>query len=182
MSSADGDPIASSPGPNPRLSRHSSQRVLNATCPPTEEHGVMSTPPPASGSPAPTGTADTQPAETVAPAPTLGAHLPGSPLHDPDEILERFLRWTQEKSLDLYPAQEDALLQLTTGQHVILSTPTGSGKSLVALALHFKACCEGQRSFYTAPTKALVSEKFFEWCDQFGPENVGRCRDHLLHR
>ena len=133
----------------------------------------MSTPPPASDSPTPTETADTQPPETVAAAPTLGAHLPGSPLHDPDEILERFLRWTQEKSLDLYPAQEDALLQLTTGQHVILSTPTGSGKSLVALALHFKACCEGQRSFYTAPTKALVSEKFFEWCDQFGPENVG---------
>jgi superfamily II RNA helicase len=118
-------------------------------------------------------TTATQPPEAVATEPRLSARLPDSPLHDPDEILDRFLQWTQKKDLVLYPAQEDALLQLTTGQHVILSTPTGSGKSLVALALHFKARCERKRSFYTAPTKALVSEKFFEWCDQFGPQNVG---------
>ena len=105
--------------------------------------------------------------------PRLLSRIPGGRLYDPEVILERFLRHTQDLSLELYPAQEEALLELATGQHVILSTPTGSGKSLVALGLHFKARCEGKRSFYTAPTKALVSEKFFDWCDEFGPEDVG---------
>jgi len=78
-----------------------------------------------------------------------------------------------ESGLSLYPAQEEALLELWAGKHVVLSTPTGSGKSLVALALHWKALCEGRRSFYTAPVKALVSEKFFALCEELGPENVG---------
>ena len=59
------------------------------------------------------------------------------------------------------------------GKHVILGTPTGSGKSLVALGLHFKALCERRRSFYTSPIKALASEKFFSLCNELGPENVG---------
>jgi superfamily II RNA helicase len=78
-----------------------------------------------------------------------------------------------DQGLEPYPAQEEALLEWVTGNHVVLSTPTGSGKSLVALGLHFKALCEGRRSFYTAPIKALVSEKFFDLCAAFGPENVG---------
>ncbi len=90
-----------------------------------------------------------------------------------DAILDRFLSWVARRELTPYPAQEEALLDLMTGRHVVLSTPTGSGKSLVALGLHWKAFCEGQRSFYTAPIKALVSEKFFALCDEFGPENVG---------
>src|SRR5690606_30994982 len=69
--------------------------------------------------------------------------------------------------------QEEALLEVMGGRHVVLKTPTGSGKSLVALATHFKAICEGARSFYTAPIKALVSEKFFQWADVLGAENVG---------
>src|SRR6202044_131432 len=75
--------------------------------------------------------------------------------------------------LELYPAQEEAILELFSGNHVILSTPTGSGKSLVALAMHFFAMAQGKRSFYTAPIKALVSEKFFALCADFGPDNVG---------
>ena len=114
-----------------------------------------------------------RPEADAAEAPRLADRVPDGRLYDPEVILDRFLKWTADVSLDLYPAQEEALLELSTGQHVILSTPTGSGKSLVALGLHFKARCEGKRSFYTAPTKALVSEKFFDWCDQFGPENVG---------
>ncbi|HSF40691.1 MAG TPA: DUF3516 domain-containing protein, partial [Thermoanaerobaculia bacterium] len=74
---------------------------------------------------------------------------------------------------ELYPAQEQALLEIMGGRHVILNTPTGSGKSLVALGLHFKALCEGRTSYYTSPIKALASEKFFSLCDDFGPENVG---------
>ena len=91
--------------------------------------------------------------------------VPEGGLSDPDTILDRFTRWTEARGLELYDAQEEALLELMTNRHVVLSTPTGSGKSLVALGLHFKALCEGRRSFYTAPIKALVSEKFFDLCE-----------------
>ncbi len=90
-----------------------------------------------------------------------------------DMILDRFTRYCADAGLTLYPAQEEALLECFTNNHVVLNTPTGSGKSLVALGMHFKALCEGRRSFYTAPIKALVSEKFFSLCDELGPENVG---------
>jgi superfamily II RNA helicase len=99
--------------------------------------------------------------------------VPEGGLSDADAILDRFTRWTENRGLELYEAQEEALLELMTNRHVVLSTPTGSGKSLVALGMHFKALCEGRRSFYTAPIKALVSEKFFDLCETFGPENVG---------
>ena len=99
--------------------------------------------------------------------------VPRGALHSPDEVLDRFLGWVSDQGLEPYPAQEEALLEWMTGRHVVLSTPTGSGKSLVAVGLHFKALCEGRRSFYTAPIKALVSEKFFDLCETFGPENVG---------
>jgi superfamily II RNA helicase len=90
-----------------------------------------------------------------------------------DEILERFVSHVAATGLSLYPAQEEAILELCAGKHVILNTPTGSGKSLVATALHFKALAEGKVSYYTCPIKALVNEKFFALCDEFGPENVG---------
>src|SRR6185503_9067282 len=90
-----------------------------------------------------------------------------------DDLLERFLRYTEQKRLTLYPAQEEALLELIAGKNVILNTPTGSGKSLVASALHFIAMAEGKRSFYTAPIKALVNEKFFALAREFAPEHVG---------
>ncbi len=99
--------------------------------------------------------------------------VPEGGLFDPEAILDRFTRWCADADLTLYDAQEEALLELMTNRHVVLSTPTGSGKSLVALGLHFKALCEGKRSFYTAPIKALTSEKFFALCEEFGPENVG---------
>jgi superfamily II RNA helicase len=99
--------------------------------------------------------------------------VPEGGLADPDVILDRFTRWCNDSGLELYDHQEEALLELMTNRHVMLSTPTGSGKSLVALGLHFKALCEGKRSFYTAPIKALTSEKFFALCGEFGAENVG---------
>ena len=64
-------------------------------------------------------------------------------------------------------------MSIIVGDHVILGTPTGSGKSLVALGMHFIAMCFGERSYYTAPIKALVSEKFFNLVDILGRENVG---------
>ncbi len=99
--------------------------------------------------------------------------VPEGGISDADAILDRFTRWCTDAGFSLYDAQEEALLELMTNHHVVLSTPTGSGKSLVALGLHFKAMCEGKRSFYTAPIKALTSEKFFALCDEFGAENVG---------
>jgi superfamily II RNA helicase len=92
---------------------------------------------------------------------------------DPDTIFAAFARWSKERGLDLYPHQEEALIEIVMGSNVILSTPTGSGKSLVAEGAHFAALANGQRSFYTAPIKALVSEKFFALCEIFGPANVG---------
>ncbi len=105
--------------------------------------------------------------------PMLRDHLPKGRIADGAEMLDRFLAWVSASGLEPYPAQEEALLELMAGRHVILATPTGSGKSLVALALHFKGVCEGLRSFYTSPIKALVSEKFFDLCQQFGAEHVG---------
>jgi hypothetical protein len=90
-----------------------------------------------------------------------------------DRILDGFLAYVQGKSLELYPAQEEAILELLAGHNVILKTPTGSGKSLVAAAMHYKSLCEGRRSYYTCPIKALVNEKFLSLCKDFGPENVG---------
>jgi hypothetical protein len=90
-----------------------------------------------------------------------------------DAILASFLEHVSELGLEPYPAQEEAILELLAWKHVILNTPTGSGKSLVAQALHFQAMAEHRVSFYTAPTKALVNEKFFDLCDAFGPEQVG---------
>jgi superfamily II RNA helicase len=92
---------------------------------------------------------------------------------DPDALFEAFEAWAGEQGLTLYPAQEEALLEVVTGANVILSTPTGTGKSLVATGAHFAALAEGRRTFYTAPIKALVSEKFFALIEVFGADNVG---------
>lgn len=106
-------------------------------------------------------------------APSLAplAPLPGRP--PVDAVLERFLAAMQERGISLYPEQEEAILALFDGQNVILNTPTGSGKSLVAAALHFKELCAGRQSVYTCPIKALVNEKFLSLCRDFGPDNVG---------
>ena len=90
-----------------------------------------------------------------------------------EAIWDTFTSWTTGRGISLYPAQEEASLGILAGDNVILATPTGSGKSMVANAAHFIALARGQRSFYTAPIKALVSEKFFALCDIFGAENVG---------
>lgn len=90
-----------------------------------------------------------------------------------DEAFERFLTWCEGRGIDLWPHQEEALMDLAAGDHVILGTPTGSGKSLVALGQLFMAMAQGHRAYYTAPIKALVSEKFFDLVAVLGRENVG---------
>src|SRR5437016_13800937 len=104
---------------------------------------------------------------------TLYELIPRSGPGGSDELLGRFLEYVEGKKLQLYPAQETAILELFEDRNVILNTPTGSGKSLVATALHFKSLAEGKRSVYTCPIKALVNEKWMALCREFGPDNVG---------
>jgi Domain of unknown function (DUF3516)/DEAD/DEAH box helicase/Helicase conserved C-terminal domain len=92
---------------------------------------------------------------------------------DPDELFASFAAWAEANGTALYPAQEEALIELVSGANVVLATPTGSGKSLVATGALYAALAAGQRSYYTAPIKALVSEKFFALCGVFGAANVG---------
>jgi superfamily II RNA helicase len=102
---------------------------------------------------------------------TLADQVP--PTADPDSLFDAFAGWAKDRGLVLYPHQEEALIEVVSGANVILSTPTGSGKSLVATGAHFAALADGRRTFYTAPIKALVSEKFFALCQIFGAHNVG---------
>src|SRR4051794_20607680 len=90
------------------------------------------------------------------------------------DVVDAMVDWSADNGRALYPHQESAILELLSGSNVILATPTGSGKSMVALAAHAQATLPGAgRSWYTAPVKALVTEKFFELCAQLGPEHVG---------
>lgn len=91
----------------------------------------------------------------------------------PEEAYERFMEWVSSRGIEPWEHQEDALFSLAAGSNVILGTPTGSGKSLVALGMMFMAMASGQRAYYTAPIKALVSEKFFYLVDILGRDNVG---------
>ena len=103
----------------------------------------------------------------------LGDLLPEDGDASPDALLGLFLDYTSAKGLTLYPAQEEAVLELFEGKNVVLNTPTGSGKSLVASAMLFASLARGQRAVYTCPIKALVNEKWMALCREFGPEQVG---------
>ncbi len=106
-------------------------------------------------------------------APLLRRLPPAGTLLENGELLDRFLDFIKERGVDLYPAQEEAILALFDSGNVILNTPTGSGKSLVATALHFLSLAQGRRSVYTCPIKALVNEKFLALCQDFGADQVG---------
>lgn len=99
--------------------------------------------------------------------------LEPEPWLTPEEAYERFMEWVSSRGIEPWEHQEDALFSLAAGSNVILGTPTGSGKSLVALGMMFMAMASGQRAYYTAPIKALVSEKFFYLVDILGRDNVG---------
>lgn len=92
---------------------------------------------------------------------------------DADAVYLGFVEWAASRGLTLYPAQDEAVIEIVSGANVILSTPTGTGKSLVAIAAHAASLSRGGRTYYTAPIKALVSEKFFALVEIFGAENVG---------
>ena len=90
-----------------------------------------------------------------------------------DDVLNHFLDYLIDSEIEMYDHQEEAVLELFAGNNVILNTPTGSGKSLVALALHYQSLCAGKTSYYTVPIKALANEKFLSLCGTFGPDKVG---------
>ncbi|WP_396667401.1 DEAD/DEAH box helicase [Microbacterium sp. R86528] len=92
---------------------------------------------------------------------------------DEDTVYDGFVQWATSRGLTLYPAQDEAVIEIASGANVVLSTPTGTGKSMVAIAAHAAALAAGGRTYYTAPIKALVSEKFFALVDIFGADNVG---------
>src|SRR5690349_15347781 len=100
-----------------------------------------------------------------------GAWVPRT--DDPDAVYDALTTWAGRQDLSLYPHQDEAVIELLGGSNVVLATPTGSGKSLVAVAAHAAALAGDRVSFYTAPIKALVSEKFFALCEIFGPTHVG---------
>jgi hypothetical protein len=106
-------------------------------------------------------------------SPLLADLLPETADPSADDLLGRFLEYTADRGLQLYPAQEEAILELLDGRNVILNTPTGSGKSLVATAMLFAALARGRRAVYTCPIKALVNEKWMALCRDFGPDQVG---------
>ena len=103
----------------------------------------------------------------------LGVRIPSDRHLSNEAALDEFLAYVSEIGLSLYDAQEEAILQIYDDLNVILNTPTGSGKSLVAAAMHFKSISTGRKSYYTCPIKALVNEKFLSLCRDFGPEHVG---------
>lgn len=92
---------------------------------------------------------------------------------EPEEVYLAFSNWAETTGRPLYPHQDEALSEILEDRHVIAATPTGSGKSMIALAAHTASLARGGRSYYTAPLKALVSEKFFELVRLFGADNVG---------
>jgi len=93
--------------------------------------------------------------------------------YDADAMYDAFVEWAAGRGFSLYPAQDEAIIEIVSGANVILSTPTGTGKSLVAVAAHAASVARGGRSYYTAPIKALVSEKFFQLVEIFGARHVG---------
>jgi superfamily II RNA helicase len=99
--------------------------------------------------------------------------LPSGTTTDEDVVYDAFVQWVEKRGLALYPHQDEAVLECLSGANVVLATPTGSGKSLVATGAIAAALARGECSVYTAPIKALVSEKFFDLCEVFGAENVG---------
>lgn len=102
---------------------------------------------------------------------SLSDAIPADPAAD--DLYDAFASWAAAQGTELYPHQDEAAIELFSGNNVVLATPTGSGKSLVATAGHFEALARGRVSYYTAPIKALVSEKFFALCQTFGADNVG---------
>lgn len=145
---------------------------------PAQEDQPDSNAAPTQATPAQPATASAQATPTGGTSHPLFDLLPFTPDHklipiDPEDALMRYSSWVQSQGITLWPHQEEALLDLASNEHVILGTPTGSGKSLVAVGMCYFACTQNKTIYYTAPIKALVSEKFFYLVKLFGKDLVG---------
>ena len=69
--------------------------------------------------------------------------------------------------------QLDAIDALNQGHSVVVSAPTGSGKTLVGEYAIHRALAHGRKVFYTTPLKALSNQKLRDFREQFGAERVG---------
>ncbi|GLU90065.1 DEAD/DEAH box helicase [Agromyces sp. NBRC 114283] len=75
---------------------------------------------------------------------------------------------------DLDPFQRAACSALDEGRSVLVAAPTGAGKTIVAEFAVFLAMQEpGTKVFYTTPIKALSNQKYQEFVDAWGAEQVG---------
>src|ERR1043165_9791796 len=77
------------------------------------------------------------------------------------------------RGLKPYPVQEEAITKIVAGESVLVTVPTGTGKTLMAKAALHAAIGRGQRAIYTTPLRALTEEKYRELCVDFGDANVG---------
>ena len=69
--------------------------------------------------------------------------------------------------------QLESIDALNQGHSVVVSAPTGSGKTLVGEYAIHRAIAHGQKVFYTTPLKALSNQKLRDFREEFGAENVG---------
>ena len=69
--------------------------------------------------------------------------------------------------------QLEAIDALNQGHSVVVSAPTGSGKTLIGEYAIYRALAHGQRVFYTTPLKALSNQKLRDFRAQFGNDQVG---------
>jgi len=77
------------------------------------------------------------------------------------------------KGLKLDKFQEDAIAAIEKNHSVVVSAPTGSGKTLIADYIINRDLDKGIRVIYTAPIKALSNQKYKEFCKDYGKQNVG---------
>jgi superfamily II RNA helicase len=82
----------------------------------------------------------------------------------------------------LDPFQLDALDALDAGRSVLVSAPTGSGKTVVADYAVAQALEAGRRAFYTTPLKALSNQKFGDLTAAHGPDRVGLLTGDVTHQ
>ncbi len=99
---------------------------------------------------------------------------PESGKMSPDEIeLAFYEKFFFSKDMEPYPVQEEAFNHIFAEHNVLITVPTGTGKTMMAKAGLFKALYSNQTAIYTTPLRALTEEKYRELCEDFGEKYVG---------
>lgn len=90
-----------------------------------------------------------------------------------DLELEFYEKFFIARGLEPYPVQEQAFDHIFAGRSVLVTVPTGTGKTVIGKAAIHKALALGQKAIYTSPLRALTEEKYRELCEDFGADRVG---------